>query len=352
MTHTSMSDLMSMVERFNRQVIGLKIPDKPTLLSYERSEFRLRHMREEVFEIADAQYLNNMEDVVDGCLDLAYVALGTLVEMGVVVGATFEEVHAANMRREHGINARRDGHGFDAVKPEGWEPPDLAPYLTLTRSDIVWLLEQREVTEAYAGKHGLEYVEPHVMYPTGYAAITKGLMSPGEIVKPRLLVIGHAKHGKDTICEYLRDVYGFKFTSSSWFLAERIMIPYFAEREGQGGPRYQTVEECFEDRINHRGVWYEAIRDFNRPDATALAHMILEHNDVYCGMRSHEELHACRNAGVFDHVIWVDASKRVEAEPYASCSVEPWMADFVVDANGTVEESHFNIDQLMGNILS
>lgn len=320
---TTESPLFSMhaaVQRFNEDLVGIPIPDRPTLLGFKRGEFRLGHLHEEMEEIESALSSESLEDTVDGLIDLAYVALGTLVEMGVTAGAAFEEVHRANMEKRRGEKATRPGSlGYDAVKPDGWTPPDLEPYLALTR-DQVLRLRDREVKTA----------DPR---------------------RPKILVMGHAKHGKDTLCEVLRDRYGFRFTSSSRFCAENVVRPYFEEREDQGGPVYKTTDECFDDRVHHRGAWFNAIDEFNRPDPTALARTLLQENDVYCGMRSSREFHACNNAGLFDHVIWVDASERVGPEDRSSCTVEPWMADFVVDANGSVEEATANLDLLMGRLL-
>ena len=36
----------------------------------------------------------------------------------------------------------------------------------------------------------------------------------------KLLVIGHGRHGKDTVCEILRDHYGYTFESSSQFCSK------------------------------------------------------------------------------------------------------------------------------------
>jgi translation elongation factor EF-1alpha len=38
--------------------------------------------------------------------------------------------------------------------------------------------------------------------------------------KFKLLVIGHGRHGKDTVCEMLRDDYGYTFESSSKFCSK------------------------------------------------------------------------------------------------------------------------------------
>ncbi len=330
----TMNTLLEMVERFNRQIIGVPIPDRPTILSYQRSEARLSHMREELTEIEDAFSDECIADVTDGVIDLAYVALGTLIEMGITAGAAFEEVHVANMKRERGHNpSRPDTQDHDAVKPAGWTPPDIEKLLSITRADVDWLVENR-VRET-------DLTDPRIDGSFRFKDWSKKRL-------PKLLVIGHARHGKDTICEALRDIYGFRFTSSSLFCAERVMLPYFALTDVV----YHTAEECFEDRMNHRDEWYQAIRDFNRPDATALAQALFKEHDVYCGLRSSAELHAGRNVGLFDHVIWVDASQRVPPEPRTSCTVEPWMADHVVDANGTIDDTKFNLQQLMGRLLT
>lgn len=312
------------VERFNREIIGLTIPDRPTLLSEARGNFRVKHLQEELIETHAAMAEGDMEGIVDGVIDLVYVALGTLVEMGVAAGVAFDEVHAANMAKKRGMTKRPGSLGYDAVKPEGWSPPNLAPYLTVTRDQI--LAAMALGTDPRVGSRKYKYMR--------------------DGVKPNLLVIGHARHGKDTVCEALRATFGFRFTSSSRFCAEQVVMPALARRYG-----YQTVEECFHDRVNHRQEWYELIRDFNRPDATALARAILRENDVYCGMRHSTELHACRNVGMFDIIIWVDASQRVGPEDGASCTVEPWMADYVLDNNGTPEDLSYNILQLVEQLI-
>ena len=39
-------------------------------------------------------------------------------------------------------------------------------------------------------------------------------------MKKKLLVIGHGRHGKDTVCEILRDEFGYTFESSSQFCSK------------------------------------------------------------------------------------------------------------------------------------
>ncbi len=349
-----LATLHRMVQRFNLDLAGVEPPDRPTLLGDDRARFRLGHLVEELKEIETGMARKDLGATVDGLLDLTYVALGALVEMGITAGAAFEEVHAANMRKAVGRNPKRPDD--TVTKPEGWEPPDLTPYLTLTREEVLYMADQVTMAEEYIG------CEDDDDEPRDEAT------NP----RPRILVIGHARHGKDTVCEHLRDRYGMRFTSSSAFCAGRVIWPILKNVENAGAffrslsedrvqqlgaeiyemrAKYQTVEQCFHGRGDHREFWYKAIRAFNRPDPTALARAIMEENDVYCGMRSSAELHACHAADVFDHVVWVDASQRVGPEDESSCTVHPWMADWVVDANEDVEASRRNVDRLMERIL-
>lgn len=104
----------------------------------------------------------------------------------------------------------------------------------------------------------------------------------------KLLILGHARHGKDTAAEYLRDAHGFSFQSSSLFLAANIVRPALAGR----GLFYDSLEACYADRVNHRALWREIISDFNRDDPARLAKAILAVSDCYVGMRTARKLWA------------------------------------------------------------
>lgn len=320
-------NMAHMVERFNRQLIGIGIPDRPTILSRDRALARMDHMREELTEFAEALRDDDLQGAVDGLIDLVYVALGAIVEMGVTPMGVFEEVHTANMLKERGTVEKRPGSaGFDAIKPKGWEPPDLTPYLEATRSDVQWMREQREIADFHPGPAVVPALRLHTF--------------------PRILVIGHARHGKDTVCEMLRDNHGLKFTSSSMFCAENVVFPVL---RGQYG--YKTAEQCFDDRANHRTEWYRLIREYNTPDPSKLGRAIFAEHDVYCGLRHRAEFNALKNAGTFDVVVWVDGSTRHPAESPSSCSVEPWMADYELDNNGSLEDLKVGLSSLMDTIL-
>lgn len=164
--------------------------------------------------------------------------------------------------------------------------------------------------------------------------------------KPKLLVIGHARHGKDTVCDIMRDEFEYSFRSSSDFCAERFIYSALKDKYG-----YTTYEQCFEDRHNHRAEWYDMIHDYCRDDYARLGREIFAENDIYCGLRNKAEFHAMRNTAVFDYAIWVDRSDHLAGESRTSMNLEIWMADYVIDNNGTLDDLKRNTRDLMKSLL-
>lgn len=162
----------------------------------------------------------------------------------------------------------------------------------------------------------------------------------------KLLVIGAARHGKDTFAEILRDDFGLKFKSSSQSAADIFIYDELKETYG-----YKTPEECFEDRVNHRQEWYEMIRDYNEHDRARLAKGILKDADCYVGMRDRGEIEECMKQGLFDLIIWVDASERLPLEDASSFNIDRSCADIVIENNGTFEEFKTKVHRL-GHVLS
>lgn len=149
MTKTHMQDMVEFHEKFD-----LEYSDKPRSLPKELSDFRIDFMREELREYIKASHiltlelgvaletnqppdqgviLEQLEDQLDGLVDLVYVAIGTAYLHG--YGNRWQEawdrVHAANMskvRAERAEDSKR-GSTFDVVKPPGWVKP--------THSDLV-----------------------------------------------------------------------------------------------------------------------------------------------------------------------------------------------------------------------
>jgi len=140
----------------------------------------------------------------------------------------------------------------------------------------------------------------------------------------KLLIIGHGRHGKDTLAELLREVGGWTFASSSEWCADKVVRPAMADI----GVDYPSSSACFEDRANHREFWKYAISEYNQPK-DRLVKEILAVNDIYVGLRSRDEFEASRHH--FDRVIWVDRSCKLPPDP--TCDLLPADADIQVDNN-------------------
>lgn len=165
-------------------------------------------------------------------------------------------------------------------------------------------------------------------------------------MKSKLLVVGHGRHGKDTVCELLRDYYGYTFESSSKFCSQLFIFDLLKHKY-----KYISESQCYEDRHNHREEWFNAICAFNEQDGSRLGKEIFKYFDTYCGLRNKKEYYAMKNSKVFDYVLWVDASDRKPLEPKNSMTLEPWMADYIIDNNGSLEQLKFNVKQFADNIL-
>ena len=100
-------------------------PRTPSLPDADMTSFRLKFLREELEEIEDAVLEEDLEEVLDGLVDIVYVALGTALVFGMDFDTAWKRVQAANMKKIAGLATGRHDQ-FDVSKPEGWEPPVLA----------------------------------------------------------------------------------------------------------------------------------------------------------------------------------------------------------------------------------
>jgi hypothetical protein len=157
----------------------------------------------------------------------------------------------------------------------------------------------------------------------------------------KLLVIGYGRHGKDTVCEILRDHHGYRFTSSSRFVFEECIW------KSLWCARYPDKEACYEDRGNHRDKWFNMIAEYNTPDKSrTVTGMFAEGYNIYCGLRSREEFEASRH--LFDKIVWVDRHMFQAPEPSSSMELTAADATHILDNNGTLQDLERNVAKLVG----
>jgi hypothetical protein len=147
----------------------------------------------------------------------------------------------------------------------------------------------------------------------------------------KLMVIGYAQHGKDSVCNLLGDMFGLRHISSSLFCLRKCVRKDLEK----AGIFYASDEDCYADRANHRPAWHDSIANYNRDDPARLGRELYEQYDIYCGLRSELEFRKLKEERVFDVAFWVDRSKFVEPEPYSSCKLFPSFADYIIDNNGS-----------------
>jgi len=146
----------------------------------------------------------------------------------------------------------------------------------------------------------------------------------------KVLIIGHGRHGKDTVAEMF-ETRGYTFKSSSEAAAKIFLYDKLKDEFG-----YQSFEECYEDRHNHRERWYNEICAYNKDDKARLARDIMSEHDIYVGMRDRDEINLCVEQGIFDNVIWVERPDVPKEDP-SSFNIDKVQADTVIINDGNLE---------------
>jgi predicted HAD superfamily Cof-like phosphohydrolase len=111
--------LFEMVRHFHA-VAGVPVANVPSALSPARLSARVQWLREEVNELESA---STLVDQVDAAVDVLYLALGTLVEMGVELTEPFKLVHESNIAKAWPDGRFRQTATGKIIKPDGWQSP-------------------------------------------------------------------------------------------------------------------------------------------------------------------------------------------------------------------------------------
>ena len=124
-----MNPIVKSLLEFNN---AFEIPkmDSPGLSNDELIELRIKLLKEEVEEYAEAARTGDLVEVLDALADIGYILAGTIINHGMqhIYDDAFDEVHISNMAKlvDGKVLRREDGK---VMKPEGWQPPNLAQFL-------------------------------------------------------------------------------------------------------------------------------------------------------------------------------------------------------------------------------
>lgn len=159
----------------------------------------------------------------------------------------------------------------------------------------------------------------------------------------KLLICGHAQHGKDSVADLLCDFNAYTASSSSFFVIKKL------EKQMCKDLGLSTAAEVYEKRSLHRQYLYEIIRDYNSPDKARLSKEILNEHQIYVGMRDLEEFNASKH--LYDLKIWVDASGRgVPLEPITSFNIPKDEFDVIIENNGTYDQLVHKVARLANSL--
>lgn len=121
-----------MVKEFH-QKFGHPVGKVPGPLTDDQKELRLALIQEELDELTEALWDDDLVESYDACLDILYVVYGTLVALGLDAAPGFAEVQASNMSKlgvdgQPIISRGMDEDGYPAgkiMKGPGYFKPDL-----------------------------------------------------------------------------------------------------------------------------------------------------------------------------------------------------------------------------------
>ena len=124
-----MNPIVASLLEFN-QAFDIPKLDSPDIGPEDMIELRIKLLREEVEEYAEAARAGDMVEILDALADIGYILAGTIINHGMqhIYDDAFNEVHRSNMDKlvDGKVLRREDGK---VMKPEGWTPPQLAQFL-------------------------------------------------------------------------------------------------------------------------------------------------------------------------------------------------------------------------------
>lgn len=119
------SDLIEFHEAF-----GAHIQNHPGVPGLEEVGLRRRLVKEEYEELIAAIDQDDLVGIADGAVDLIYVTIGLMVSYGIDATKCWDAVHESNMAKLVDGRVVKDDGG-KVLKPEGWQPPNLAKVMGL-----------------------------------------------------------------------------------------------------------------------------------------------------------------------------------------------------------------------------
>jgi len=134
----------------------------------------------------------------------------------------------------------------------------------------------------------------------------------------RIAISGRGQSGKDTTCEWLAEHTSLLYKESTSMAALTHVFLQIGPLYG-----YETPEDCYQDRSNHREEWRDAIEQLG----VGLYWGMMNHNDIINGIRSKREFQTAKRQGLFCLSVWIEAQDAPEDK---SLSYDSSLCDITV----------------------
>jgi len=117
-----------------------------------------------------------------------------------------------------------------------------------------------------------------------------------EQTRPKVLLVGHGRSGKDEAGEWFSRETLLKFSGS----ASKYLLPFVAAELGL------AEDVAYAKRHDMRDDWYRIGNRLREEDRLILVNQALQHGDVVAGIRSKVELADVIALQLVAHVVWIE----------------------------------------------
>lgn len=116
-------------------------------------------------------------------------------------------------------------------------------------------------------------------------------------MKPRILIVGWGRSGKDEAGAFFHQHCGLSYAGSTSWAALPLMAKFLDLPE----------QLAWEQRHEHRQFWKDTCDKFRADDPLLLIKRALESGrQCVTGIRDKVEIDAAKAAGIFKHILWID----------------------------------------------
>jgi predicted HAD superfamily Cof-like phosphohydrolase len=103
-----------------------------TICEWNNKQLDMYHslIKEETQELQEAFEQNDRVEILDALIDIIVVTVGAINSMGASGEAAWNEVMRTNFEKIDNVTGKvRKREDGKVLKPEGWQPPNLKPYI-------------------------------------------------------------------------------------------------------------------------------------------------------------------------------------------------------------------------------